>query len=46
MKRYVLIVATLTLLLGFPTGVFAQDSSANAGTEKEVRDALENIARR
>ena len=39
MKRYVLIVATLTLLLGFPTGVFAQGGSANA--EKEVRDALE-----
>ena len=41
MKRYVLIVATLTLLLGFPTGVYAQSGSANAETEKEVRDALE-----
>jgi len=41
MKRYILIVATLTLLLGFPTGVFAQGGSADAGTEKEVRDALE-----
>ena len=41
MKRYVLIVATLTLLLGFPAGVFAQGGSANAETEKEVRDALE-----
>ena len=41
MKRYVLIVATLTVLLGFLTGIFAQDGSANAGTEKEVRDALE-----
>jgi len=41
MKRYVLIVATLTLLLGFPAGVYAQGGSANAETEKEVRDALE-----
>jgi ketosteroid isomerase-like protein len=41
MKRYVLIVATLTLLLGFPIGVYAQGGSANAETEKEVRDALE-----
>jgi ketosteroid isomerase-like protein len=39
MKRYVLIVvATLTLLLGLPAGIFAQGDSA---TEKEVRDALE-----
>jgi len=38
MKRYVLIVVTLTLLLGLPAGVFAQSDSA---TEKEVRDALE-----
>jgi uncharacterized protein (TIGR02246 family) len=41
MKRYILIVATVTLLLGFPSGVFAQGGSANAETEKEVRDALE-----
>ena len=39
MKHYVLIVVTLTLLLGLPAGVFAQSDSANA--EKEVRDALE-----
>lgn len=40
MKRYVLIfLATLTLLLGLPAGMFAQSDSAN--TEKEVRDALE-----
>jgi ketosteroid isomerase-like protein len=39
MKYYVLIVVTLTLLLGPPAGVFAQDESANV--EKEVRDALE-----
>ena len=39
MRGYVLIVvATLTLLLGLPAGVFAQSDSA---TEKEVRDALE-----
>jgi hypothetical protein len=40
MKPYALIfVATLTLLLGLPAGIFAQGDSAN--TEKEVRDALE-----
>jgi uncharacterized protein (TIGR02246 family) len=39
MKHYVLVVATLTLLLGLPAGVFAQGDSANI--EKEVRDALE-----
>src|SRR6266513_3078092 len=39
MKRYILIVATLTLLLGLPAGLFAQGDSAN--TDKEVRDALE-----
>jgi ketosteroid isomerase-like protein len=39
MKRYVLIIVTLTLLLGLPAGIFAQGDSANV--EKEVRDALE-----
>ncbi len=38
MKHYVLLVVTLTLLLGLPAGVLAQGDSA---TEKEVRDALE-----
>jgi ketosteroid isomerase-like protein len=38
MKHYVLVILTLTLLLGLPVGVFAQGDSA---TEKEVRDALE-----
>src|SRR5436190_20378544 len=39
MKYYVLIVVTLTLLLGLPADLFAQGDSANA--EKEVKDALE-----
>ena len=39
MKHYVLIVVTLTLLLGLPADLFAQGDSANA--EKEVKDALE-----
>ena len=38
MKHHVLIVVALTLLLGMPAGVFAQDDSA---TEQEVRNALE-----
>ena len=38
MKYYVLVIVTLTLLLGVPAGIFAQGDSA---TEKEVRDALE-----
>ena len=39
MKRCLFVVATLTLLLGLPTGVFAQADSRK--TEKEVRDTLE-----
>src|SRR5262249_3557 len=39
MKHYVLIVVSLTLLLGLPAGVFAQGDSATV--EKEVRDTLE-----
>ena len=39
MKHHVLIIATLTLLLGLPAGVFAQSDSATV--EKEVRDALD-----
>jgi ketosteroid isomerase-like protein len=38
MKYYVLVIVTLTLLLGVPAGIFGQGDSA---IEKEVRDALE-----